>query len=114
MTLTLEQIAIIINASLSGDPSIKISGINTLTDANSDQISYAVSQKYKKSLINSNAGAVIVDKNLIELCPTNALLVENVYLAYSILTHKFKNHQNINHFQNAENIINSYSKVNIA
>ena len=114
MKLSLEEIAKLIGASVHGEPSKKILGINTLTNANSEQISYAVSKKYKKSLVNSNAGAVIVDKNLIELCPSNALLVENVYLAYSILTHKFKNHQNINHFQKAENIINSYSKVNIA
>ena len=114
MKLSLEEIAKLIGASVHGEPSKEILGINTLTNANSEQVSYAASRKYKKSLINSNAGAVIVDKNLIELCPTNALLVENVYLAYSILTQKFKNHQNINHFQKAENIIKSYSKVTIA
>jgi len=114
MKLSLEEIAKLISASVHGEPSKEILGINTLTNANSEQISYAAAKKYKKSLINSNAGAVIVDKNLIELCPTNALLVENVYLAYSILTHKFKNHQNINHFQKAENVINSFIKVNIA
>ena len=114
MKLSLEEIAKLIDASVHGEPSKKILGINTLTNANSEQISYAATKKYKESLINSNAGAVIVDKNLIELCPTNALLVENVYLAYSILAHKFKNHQNINHFQKAVNILNSYSKVNIA
>jgi len=114
MKLTLQEIANLISASVDGEPSKEILGINTLANANSEQISYAISNKYKELLINSNAGAVIVDKNLIELCPTNALLVENVNLAYSILTHKFKNHQNINHLQKAENIINSFSKVNIA
>ena len=114
MKLTLKEIAKLISASVNGNPSKEILGINTLANANSEQISYAISNKYKELLINSNAGAVIVDKKLIELCPTNALLVENVNLAYSILTHKFKNHQNINHFQKAENIINSYSKVNIS
>jgi UDP-3-O-[3-hydroxymyristoyl] glucosamine N-acyltransferase len=114
MKLTLQEIAKLIGATVNGEPSKEILGINTLVNANSEQISYAISNKYKELLIISNAGAVIVDKNLIELCPTNALLVENVNLAYSILTHKFKNHQNIDHFQKAENIINSYSKVNIA
>ena len=114
MTLTLEQIALIINASLSGNPSTKISGINTLIDANSEQISYAVSKKYKEHLINSNAGAVIVDESLKDFCPTNILLVQNVDLAYSILTHKFKYLQNINHFQLGSEIINSFIDVAIS
>jgi UDP-3-O-[3-hydroxymyristoyl] glucosamine N-acyltransferase len=114
MILTLEEIAKLIDAKVYGESSKKIIGINTLVDATSDQISYAVSQKYKKLLISSNAGAIIMDKKLIDHCPSNALLVENVYLAYAILTHEFKNHQNINHFQTSSQIINSYSKVNIA
>ena len=99
MKLTLQEIAKLIGATVNGEPSKEILGINTLVNANSEQISYAISNKYKELLVNSNAGAVIVDKSLIELCPTNALLVENVDLAYSILTHKFKNHQSIDHFQ---------------
>ena len=114
MKLSLEEIAKLIDASIHGDPSKEIIGINNLINANSEQISYAVSNKYKKLIINSCAGAVIVDKNLIELCPTNALLVKNVDLAYSILTHKFKNHQNINHLETAPKAIDSYNKVNIA
>ena len=114
MKLSLKEIAKLIGATVHGEPSKEISGINTLTNANSEQISYAVSKKYKNLIINSNAGAVIVDKNLIDLCPTNSLLVKNVDLAFSILTHKFKNHQNINHLQSASKVIDSYSKVNIA
>jgi len=114
MKLTLEEVAKLIGASVHGEASKEVLGINTLTNANSEQISYAVNKKYKKLLINSNAGAVIVDESLKDYCSTNALLVENVYLAYSILTHKFKNHQNINHFQTAAKVVNSYSKVNIA
>ena len=114
MKLTLAEIAKLIDAKIYGESSKEIIGINTLASANSDQISHAVSQKYKKSLISSNAGAIIIDKKLIEHCPSNALLVENVYLAYAILTHEFKNHQNINHFQIASQVINSYSKVDIA
>jgi len=114
MKLTLEEIAKLIGASVHGDPSKEIIRINTLTSATSNQISYAVSKKYKKSLSNSSAGAVIINKELVEYCPSNALLVENVYLAYSILTHKFKHYQNINHLQTASQVINSYSKVNIS
>jgi len=114
MKLTLEEIAKIIGAKLNGEASKEIYGINTLVDSDSDQISYAVSKKYIKSLINSSAGAVIVDKNLIQHCSTNTLLVENVYLAYSILTHKFKKHQNIKHLQTFNEKIKSYSGSKIS
>ena len=114
MKLSLAEIAKLIGASVHGESSKDILGINTLANANSGQISYAVNKKYKKLLINSNAGAVIVDKSLKDHCSTNVLLVKNVNLAFSILTHKFKDHQNINHFQISEKVVNSYRKVNIA
>jgi len=114
MKLTLQEIAKLIDATILGDSSKEILGINTLADANSKQLSYAVSKKYKIHLINSNAGAIIVDKSLKDYCPTNTLLVKNVYLAYSILTHKFKYLQNINNFQSGQKIINSFVDVDIS
>ena len=114
MKLSLEEIAKLIDASVHGEPSKEIFGINTLTNANPDQISYAVNKKYKKLLINSSAGAIIVDENLKNHCSTNLLLVENVNLAYSILTHKFKYLQNINNFQLGSEVIGSFTDVNIS
>ena len=114
MKLTIEEIAELIGGLVHGEPSKVITGINTLVDATSSQISYAVSMKYKKSLINSNAGAVIIDKYLVEHCHSNALIVENVYLAYSKLTNFFKHHQNINNLQKASKVRNFYNKVNIS
>ena len=114
MKLTLEKIAKLIGASVQGDSSKEILGINTLTDANPKEISYAVSLKYKELLINSNAGAIIVDESLKDFCSTNILIVKNVYLAYSILTHKFKYLQNINHFQSGSEVINIFANVDIS
>jgi len=114
MKLTLEEIAKLIDAIVLGDSSIEILGINTLADANSKQISYALSEKYKETLISSNAAAVIVDESLKEFCLTNILLVKNVNLAYSILSHKFKKNQNISHLRPGSEFINSYNKVIIA
>ena len=114
MKFTLKEIAKLIDGTLIGEASKEILGINTLINANSDQISFATSDKYKKSLMSSHAGAIIVDKNLKKYCSTNILLVEDTYLAYSILTHKFKYYQNINHLQSGVEMIDFYNKVNIA
>ena len=114
MKLTLEEIAKLIDAKLHGEASKEILGINSLIDANSEQISYAVSKKYKKFLIKSNAGAVILDETLKDHCSTNILLVKDVYLAYSLLTHKFKSLQNINHLQSSSEIFNKFTNVDIS
>jgi len=98
MILTLKEIAELVGGSIEGDPSKSIHSIGTLDSANSSQISYAVNKKYKDSLINSNAGAFIINKSLKQYCQRDVILVDNVYLAYSILTHKFKVIQNIEHF----------------
>jgi len=98
MTLTLKEIAELVEGSIEGDPSKSIHGIGALDSANSNQICYAVSEKYKDSLKNSNAGAFIISKSLKQFCHRDVILVENVYLAYSILTHKFKVIQDIKNF----------------
>ena len=90
MTLSLEKIAELIGATLIGDSDAEINGISTLTDANGNQISYAVSEKYINSLSKTKAGAVIIPKNLKEHCPTNALIVDDAYLAFAKITHQFK------------------------
>jgi len=114
MNLRLKEIATLIGATTIGDSSKKILGISTLDDANSEQISYAVSKKYKKNLINSHAGAVIIDESLKDYCSTNMLLVKNVNLAYAILTHKFKYLQNINHLQSGSDVVNLFMGVDIS
>ena len=96
MKLTLQEIANLIDGSIEGDNTKVIYGLNSLVNADLNQISYAVSEKYKDAMINSEAGAIIVNQGLKDQCKTNAIIVKNVYLAYSILSHKFKQTQDIN------------------
>ena len=112
MKFTLEEIAKLVDGSISGDLSKEINGVNSLDNADSDQISYAVSDKYKKSLSCSSAGAIIVNTSLKKHCKTNAIIVENVYLAYSILSNKFKLNQDIKNLKYGSE--KSYPKARIA
>ena len=95
MKFKLEEIAKLIDGTLEGDSNKEIIGINSLENAGLDQISHAVSEKYKDALIESNAGAVIINQKLKQYCKTNAIIVKDVYLGYSILSHKFKENQDI-------------------
>ena len=111
MTFSLEKIAELIGATIIGDSTTEIRGISTLKDANVNQISYAVSEKYRKALIDSNAGAVIVNENLKQYCKTNAIIVKDVYLGYSILSHKFKEIQNIKDLKQGNEVKFPKSKI---
>jgi UDP-3-O-[3-hydroxymyristoyl] glucosamine N-acyltransferase len=96
MKLILQEIANLIDGSIIGDASKDIYGISSLENADFNQISYAVSLKFKDALISSKAGAIIVNDELKELCNTNVIVVKDAYLAYSILSHKFKQSQSVN------------------
>ena len=60
-------------------------------------------------MINSAAGAIIVNEGLKDGCNTNTIVVKDAYLAYSILSHKFKLSQNADNlsFGNEVNYYNT-------
>ena len=111
MTLSLEKIAELIRATLSGDSNTQINGISTLKDANGNQISYAVSEKYINSLSNTKAGAVILPIKLKEYCPTNSLIVDDAYLAFAKITHQFKYYNSPVNNSSSKAIIDSSASV---
>ena len=51
MKLTLQEIANLIDGSIEGDNTKEIYGLNSLVNADLNQISYAVSEKYKDAMI---------------------------------------------------------------
>ena len=112
MKLILQEIAKLVDGSIDGDNSTEVYGLESLENADINQISYAVSEKYKEALIKSKAGAIIVNEKLKEHCNTNAIIVQDVYLAYSILSHIFKHTQDINNLRFGNDI--SYPNTKIA
>ena len=112
MKLTLQEIADLIDGSIEGDNTKEIYGLSSLVNADLNEISYTVSEKYKDTMINSEAGAIIVNRELKDHCKTNAIIVKNVYLAYSLLSHKFKQTQDINDLSFGNEV--SYPNTKIA
>ena len=56
MKLTLDEIANLIDGSIEGDNTKEIYGLNSLVNADLNEISYTVSENYKDAMINSQAG----------------------------------------------------------
>ncbi len=87
---TLGEIAKFIDATVVGDSTINIESIASINIAKNNQLTYIATPKYKQALITSKASAVILNKELLDDCPTNALIVDDVYLSFAKITHYFK------------------------
>ncbi len=84
MAFRLEELAREIGAQLQGDPGCLIDRVDTIQDAEGEgAICFLANSKYRKYLATTHASAVILDKELANDCPVNALVCENPYLAYA-------------------------------
>ena len=83
MSLTLAQIAEYINGNVIGDANYSVSSVGTLSNADSSQLSFLSNPKYKKFLNQSRAGAIIVLKGMAQYVTTNAIEVDDPYVAYA-------------------------------
>jgi UDP-3-O-[3-hydroxymyristoyl] glucosamine N-acyltransferase len=70
-------------AIIHGDPEVVISGIATLDKADDGDLTFLSNRKYYRYLTTSRASLVILHADDLEQCPTNALVVNDPYLAYA-------------------------------
>lgn len=88
--MDIKEIAKLIGVEYEGE-SFEITGMQTLKDASSSEISFVSSSKYLKDVEHSKAGAILVDNKTKELVPPNsvALVVENPYWEVATLSKEF-------------------------
>lgn len=80
---TLSELASMLGAELRGDAAFIIRGLNTLTAAGPDQLSFLANPRYVEELHHTRAGAVLLRPADAEGYAGNALLLANPYLAYA-------------------------------
>jgi UDP-3-O-[3-hydroxymyristoyl] glucosamine N-acyltransferase len=83
MSYTLEQLANKIGATVSGDKTVIVNSLATLENATSDQVAFLSNAKYRQQLSATKAGAVILNEQALPDCQTNALVIDDPYLAYA-------------------------------
>ena len=88
--MKLSKIAEVLEIEFNGEDK-EISGMNTLMDAKSDEISFFDNKKYLKELPNTKAGVVILKEEFKEYLPKNTigLFSDEPYLKMAILTKYF-------------------------
>ncbi|MHA3049038.1 UDP-3-O-(3-hydroxymyristoyl)glucosamine N-acyltransferase [Acinetobacter sp. ANC 4639] len=89
---TLKELASLVHGELIGQPETKVSGLSSLEQATSQQISFVNGDKYLEQALASKAGILIVTHDLQLKLTThqNFIVVDNPYLAFAILTHVFE------------------------
>ena len=80
---SLDFIAKFIGAELIGDGKVEITGLNTLQEANKNELTFLANLSYKKFLPSTSAAAVIISRANLGQYSGNALVVDNPYLAYA-------------------------------
>ncbi|OED41830.1 UDP-3-O-(3-hydroxymyristoyl)glucosamine N-acyltransferase [Endozoicomonas sp. (ex Bugula neritina AB1)] len=83
---TLSELADKAGAVLQGDPDKVLSGLNTLQDAQSNELSFLANPAYARYLGDSKAGAVILSPEAAMDFSGNALVLDNPYLGYARLS----------------------------
>ncbi|CAK16899.1 UDP-3-O-(3-hydroxymyristoyl)glucosamine N-acyltransferase [Pseudomonas entomophila] len=89
VTMTLGQLAEALGATLKGPEALQITGLATLQEAGSGQLSFLANKQYRKFLESSQASAVLLKAEDAEGFAGNALIVADPYLAYARISHLF-------------------------
>lgn len=89
MAISLGEVAKYLDAKIQGDDSVEITGLATLADAQSGDLSFLANMAYKDQLQSTQASAVIVHPNQAAECQTAALILDNPYLGYAKVSHLF-------------------------
>jgi UDP-3-O-[3-hydroxymyristoyl] glucosamine N-acyltransferase len=89
VNVTLGELAEILGATLRGTADRKITGLATLQEAGPAQLSFLANPQYRKYLVDTQAGAVLLKAADAEAYAGDALLVPDPYLAYARISHLF-------------------------
>lgn len=83
LVVTLDEVVARLGGQVVGDGQIAVSGIATLDTAVSGQLSFLANPKYRGSLANTRASAVIVQPEVLQDCPTAAIVTTQPYLYFA-------------------------------
>lgn len=92
MKFTVDQIAIILQGTVTGDGSQLISAFDKIEEGKTGSISFLSNPKYESFLYETNATAVIVSKDLAlkNKIKTTLICVDDPYVAFTILLQKYQ------------------------
>jgi UDP-3-O-[3-hydroxymyristoyl] glucosamine N-acyltransferase len=82
-SITLRELARLLDAELQGDPAYEIKALSTLQDAGPGELAFLASSAYRRHLTGTRAGAIILAPGDTAGFAGNKLVTGNPYLAYA-------------------------------
>jgi len=91
MQFTAQEISLMLEGTVDGDPNVSVNQLAKIEEAASGSLSFLANPKYEQFLYTTNASVVIINKDLIlnEPVLTTLVRVENAYSAFTILLEKY-------------------------
>ena len=89
MTTTIEQLGLDLGLEIRGDSKTMLTGVASLSNANSGQLTFLAEKKYQRFLSKTRAAAVILSKDLADACPVTALVSADPYADYARAASRF-------------------------
>ncbi|WP_119343145.1 UDP-3-O-(3-hydroxymyristoyl)glucosamine N-acyltransferase [Facilibium subflavum] len=80
---TLKDLADKLGGYVHGDEKVQVNKLATLNTATKGQLSFLSNTKYLADLKTTQASAVLLTEENIPFCPTNAVVLDNPYLAFA-------------------------------
>ncbi len=92
MQFTAAQIALLINGTIEGDPSVVVTNFGKIEEAKKGQISFLSNPKYEEYLSTTGASVIIINEGLEIKQPLTATLIRvpDAYSAFAILLTKYQ------------------------
>jgi UDP-3-O-[3-hydroxymyristoyl] glucosamine N-acyltransferase len=87
---TLGDISERIGAELRGDPSRIVKRVSPIDDSCPDSITFLTQHRYKKHLLTTQAGAVLLTADAADACPVDCLVVKNSKKSFISLVNLFE------------------------
>jgi len=91
---SLAEIADRIGAEIQNCPDanqVVVEGLGTLAEAGNGQLAFLANPSYRKQLADTKAVAVILHPDLVDECPTAALVMDNPYKGFALASQLFDN-----------------------
>ena len=85
----LQDLAKTLGGDIHGNEKIAINKLATLANAGEGALSFLSNMKYLSDLKSTKASAVLLTKEMLAFCPSNAIVLENPYLAFAKIASLF-------------------------
>ncbi len=90
MPYSINELAEHVGGEVVGESSVLISGLGTIVGAGVGELAFLSSAGYRKYLAGTKASVVVLARDNLEVCPTNAIVSNNPYLAFAKISQLFR------------------------